>query len=108
MTKRYALTYEFNWNQGFTMANVNVYDSGSEALRQLHVLCRRMFPETKNMKEVSRIPKDGEVTCGFPFRGIAARYLTDAEIKIYKLYGNQSLIDQKQMMIVSPVEEADK
>lgn len=107
MTKRWSLTYEYNWMKGYYFINVNIWRSGKDAVAYLTDRGHQIFPRS-NDNSICSIPPHGEVRFGLGFRGINARYMTPKEIDIYQKYGNLTMADQHKQELVAPTEKEIK
>ena len=103
--KKMALTYEYNWMQGYSFANIRIFDSGKEALIHQNKVAPTMFAGGANITKNNSIPSHGERKIGIGFRGIGARYLDQDEIDIYKKYGDETVCNQKNCKLVAPKED---
>lgn len=104
MTKRWALTYEYNWLKGYGFVNVSAWRSGREAVDYVTQRGKELFPRS-NDSSVRSIPPNGEIKFGLGFRGINARYMSPEEIEIYQKYGNRAMVDQEEQTLVPPKDE---
>ena len=102
--KKMALTYEYNWMQGYSFVNIHVFSSGKEALKYQNEIAPTMFARGANTRKNNTIPPHGERQVGIGFRGINARYLEPDEIEIYKKFGDNTVCDQKNNKLIAPKE----
>lgn len=100
-----ALTYEYNWMQGYSFANIRIFDSGKEALIYQNKVAPALFARGADTTKNNSIPPHGERKIGIGFRGIGARYLDHDEIDIYKKYADETVCDQKKCKLIAPKEE---
>ncbi len=103
--KKMALTYEYNWMQGYSFANIRIFDSGKEALIYQNKVAPALFARGADTTKNNSIPPHRERKIGIGFRGIGARYLDHDEIDIYKKYGDETVCDQKKCKLIAPKEE---
>lgn len=99
--KKMAITYYHDWTQGVSMANVKISSSGVEAIKYMTEQANSVFRMDKRTKQ-PRLSKNGEVTMGLGFRGFSTRYLSDEETKIYKKYGDATMINNETLELVEP------
>ncbi|MGO3468430.1 MAG: hypothetical protein ACTIMJ_03730 [Weissella hellenica] len=79
--KKPAMAYYYDmYRGGYT--DIWLHESGAEAIKDMRNMGNNIFPNAIGGREHKSIPKNGELTIGFPFRRIGCRYLEPNEVKI--------------------------
>lgn len=87
-----AITYYFDHMRlGTKLVNIKIHDSGEEAMSQLISSASGTFEYPPIFKGKQELPKKGQYSIGFGFRGLVGRYLSKEEIKLVEIYGKDGV-----------------
>ncbi|WP_288532005.1 hypothetical protein [uncultured Secundilactobacillus sp.] len=102
MTKKLAITFYYNVFNVRRYSGVQIHQSGVKAIDQIMGDAKSLFEMPVQYKNKPRIPASGQLTIGFAFRHLVARYLDDVECQIYRQYGDSTQFDPKTGRLVPP------
>ncbi|RQW65687.1 hypothetical protein DUK53_14950 [Listeria sp. SHR_NRA_18] len=102
--KKMAMTYFYDIMRPPQMFDINIHESGTKAIAFFKENCQKYFHQPVQLRANLSIPTVGQVTIGVGLRQMVARFLTEEEAEIYKVYGEKSLINFKTMELEAPEE----
>lgn len=96
-----AITYYYDMMRG-GVTDVEIHNSGKEAVDYLVKNCGMYFSLPPIWKKQPKLTGKGEVTVGFAFRKMVARFLSEEEVAIYQRFGDKTWIDYKTQTLIEP------
>lgn len=99
-----ALTYYFDiMRLGPQVVNLKLHGSGEEAILHLKNKAKQAFQIPPVFKGDQKLPKKGNYSIGFGFRGLVGRYLDKDEVALIKTYGSDNVwFDHSEKRLCAP------
>lgn len=84
------------------MYDIEVHNSGKKALEHLEKTVHRYFQMPVIKKSQLKLSKNAGCRIGFPFRYVAARFLSSEEVVLWKAHGGDVWVNHETQKLIEP------